>query len=142
MNYLLDTCVLSELTKKNPDQSVKTWIINRHETSLFISVLVLGEIQKGISKLEPSKKRAELQTWLTHELKQRFAGRILDITEKTSYVWGNIQAKTEKKGQKVPAIDCLIAATAIEHSLIVVTRNTIDIEKTGVEIYNPWSKNE
>ena len=138
MKYLLDTCVLSELIKPCPNPSVIEWVKNCDETSLFVSVLVIGEIQKGIAKLEESKKKSELQAWLDNELVKRFKDRILNINKKTSSIWGKLQGEVEKKGEIIPVIDALIGATAIEHNLIVVTRNVNDIERIGAKIYNPW----
>ena|SRR3990172_8792294 len=138
MKYLLDTCVLSELIKPSPNPSVIEWVNNCDERSLFVSVLVIGEIQKGIAKLEESKKKSELQAWLDNELVKRFKGRILNINKKTTSIWGKLQGEAEKKGEIIPVIDALIGATAIEHNLIVVTRNVNDIERIGAKVYNPW----
>lgn len=138
MKYLLDTCVISELIKKEKNNKVVKWIKKRKESSLFISVLTVGEIQKGISKLPDSHKKEYLKTWIDNDLKKRFAGRILEITEEIATTWGEIQAKSESEGKKMPAIDSLIAATAIKNNLTVVTRNEKDIENSGCKSINPW----
>ena len=138
MKYLLDTCVISELIKKEKNNKVVKWIKKRRESSLFISVLTVGEIQKGISKLPDSHKKEYLKTWIDNDLKKRFAGRILEITEEIATSWGEIQAKSESEGKKMPAIDSLIAATAIKNNLTVVTRNEKDIENSGCKSINPW----
>ncbi|MGD2086709.1 MAG: type II toxin-antitoxin system VapC family toxin [Candidatus Aminicenantes bacterium] len=138
MKYLLDTCVISELIKKEKNSKVVKWIKKRKESSLFISVLTVGEIQKGISKLPDSHKKEYLKTWIDNDLKKRFSGRILEITEEIATSWGEIQAKSESEGKKMPAIDSLIAATAIKNNLTVVTRNEKDIENSGCKSINPW----
>jgi len=138
LKYLLDTCVISELIKKEKNNKVVKWIKKRRESSLFISVLTVGEIQKGISKLPDSHKKEYLKTWIDNDLKKRFAGRILEITEEIATSWGEIQAKSEIEGKKMPAIDSLIAATAIKNNLTVVTRNEKDIENSGCKSINPW----
>lgn len=138
MKYLLDTCLISELVKKQPNSSVVRWLDEQDEQSLFLSVLNLGELQKGISKLQDSAKRDELQAWVTLDLVERFTGRILEIDLKTSLCWGRLQGEAEQAGLKLPVMDSLIAATAAAHGLIVVTRNAKDIERCGVQVCNPW----
>ena len=138
MKYLLDTCVISELIKPGKDNKIIEWIQNKAENSLFISVLTLGEIHKGISKLPDSQRKESLRTWVDNDLKRRFASRILEISEEIATTWGEIQAKSEKDGKKMPVIDSLIAATAIKKNLIVVTRKIKDIENSGCKSINPW----
>jgi len=138
MNYLLDTCVISELIKKQPNAKVVQWISDIEETQLFISVLTIGELHKGIEKLPESEKKIELHKWVTYDMKNRFQDKIIDFDLHTATVWGKIQAKSEMSGRKMPAIDSLIAATGLSHDLVVVTRNTIDMESSGVDLLNPW----
>ncbi len=101
-------------------------------------MLTLGEIYKGISKLSESKKKSDIKLWMENDLRRRFEKRILEIGEDIAEIWGEIQGKAEKKGRKMPAIDSLIAATAIFHGMTLVTRNTSDIEISGVSLFNPW----
>jgi predicted nucleic acid-binding protein len=138
MNYLFDTCVPSELLKRKPQQTVIDWIAQCHESSIFLSVLTLGELQKGIAKLIDSDRRKKLQNWLDEDLSQRFAGRILDITPEIARAWGILQGQLERQGQKMPVIDGLIATIAIVHNLVLVTRNVADVQRSGVQIINPW----
>ncbi|MCF8051261.1 MAG: type II toxin-antitoxin system VapC family toxin [Desulfobacterales bacterium] len=139
MNYLLDTCVISELVKRTPDLQVVKWVRNQDEENLFLSVVTVGEIQKGISKLpDAEKKKKQLQKWLNTELHERFKGRILGITIETAYVWGRVLGNGEKKGIILPAIDSLIAAQGIFHKMIIVTRNVADMEPSGALLFNPW----
>ena len=139
MNYLLDTCVISELVKKRPNRRVAKWVRDQDEENLFLSVITIGEIQKGIFKLPDAEKRKEqLQKWLHSELRERFVGRILDITLETAFVWGQVLGEGEKRGIILPAIDSLIAAQGISRQMTVVTRNTADMEPSGALLFNPW----
>ena len=138
MNYLLDTCLISELAKSKPDEKVVDWVLGENETGFYISVLTFGELHKGIEKLPKSKKKEELRSWIEDELKNRFQNRIIGIDMRVSILWGKIQCITEKKGKPMPAIDSLIAATALAHDLTVVTRNVSDMEQSGVRLLNPW----
>lgn len=138
MNYLLDTCLISELAKSKPDEKVVDWVLSEDETNFYISVLTFGELHKGVERLPESKKKKELQGWIEDELKNRFQNRIIGIDMRVSILWGTIQCLAEKKGKPMPAIDSLIAATGIVHELTVVTRNVTDMEQSGVKLLNPW----
>ena len=138
MKYLLDTCLISELVKKEPNPSVVSWLDEQDEQTLFLSVLNLGELQKGISKLPDGTKKDELQAWVSLDLVERFNGRILDVDLETALCWGRLQGEAEQTGEKLPVMDSLIAATATAHGLVVVTRNTRDMDRCGVRVCNPW----
>ncbi len=142
MNYLLDTCLLSELIKKKPDPQVVDWVRRQPEERLYLSVLTLGELQKGIAKLKDQQRALKLRAWLDDDLLDRFAGRVLDVTLQMTRTWGRIQGKAEAEGRRMQVIDSLIAATALHLGASVVTRNVGDIEPSGVEIVNPWSAPE
>lgn len=137
MAYLLDTCALSEFTKPKPSASVDAWFAQISDGSDFVSVLTLGELEKGISKLASSRRRASLERWFG-DLRDRFSGRILAVDEPVALEWGRITARAGLAGNPLPSIDALIAATAIVHGLAVVTRNTSDIARTGAPIIDPW----
>ena len=139
MKYLLDTCLISELVKKEPNPAVVNWLDEQDEQTLFLSVLNLGEVQKGVSKLPDGTKKDELQAWVALDLVERFTGRILEIDLETALCWGRLQGEAEQAGEKLPVMDSLIAATASAHGLIVVTRNVRDIERCGVRVFNPWA---
>jgi predicted nucleic acid-binding protein len=139
MSYLLDTCCISELVKKKPNPNVVKWFADRDELSMFLSVITFGELRKGIEKLPDSKKKKELNRWVKEDLKHRFKNRILNINMEEVNKWGEILATAEKKGKPLPAIDSLVAATAQVHDLSVVTRNTQDMEASGIEVINPWT---
>ncbi|MEX1212371.1 MAG: type II toxin-antitoxin system VapC family toxin [Balneolales bacterium] len=139
MSYLIDTCCISELVKKRPNSNVLKWFAERDELSMYVSVITFGELRKGIEKLPNSKKKNELHRWVKEELTHRFKNRILNINMEEVNRWGEILAEAEKRGSPLPAIDSLIAATARVHDLSIVTRNTKDMEGSGVEVINPWT---
>ena len=138
MNYLLDTCVLSESRKKRANPSVAAWLNSVDEHRLFVSVIAMAEIQKGISKLADSTQKRDLQLWLDQSLLPRFGERILDVSKDVALLWGVMQGSFAKKGESLPVIDSLLSVTAIHHDLTVVTRNTRDFERMPVEVINPW----
>ena len=140
MRYLLDTCVISEVTRSKPSLKVTKWIKNKDEKNLYISVLTIGELHKGIEKLDQSRRKQQLHSWVEQDLKERFRTRIIDIDLQIAMVWGKIQGMTARVGRPTPAIDSLIAATGIVHHLTVVTRNTSDMNETGVALFNPWEE--
>ncbi len=138
MKFLLDTCVISELSKKKPAPYIIKWISNIDENNLFISALTIGEIYKGIEKMHNSIKKSTLHSWLTHDLEERFHNRILAFDTATAAIWGKMQAQSELAGKPMPIIDGQIAATGSRYNLIVATRNVSDMKISGVTLYNPW----
>ena len=138
MRYLLDTCVISELAKPKPNEKVVSWATQNDEENFYLSTLTFGELHKGISKLPPSKRKENLLQWVEHDLKDRFKTRIIDITLKVAKQWGETQGISESQGRPMPTIDGLIAATGLAHDLTVVTRNTADMQQSGVSLLNPW----
>lgn len=139
MSWLLDTCALSEYAKKVPAHNVIAWLDEQDEASLFISVISLGEIEKGILKLRASDphRSQKLTAWLG-KLEQRFAGRILPLDAAALHVWAQIAAQTEFAGQSMPVMDGLLIATAQCHGLTVVTRNVQDFTAYP-QVFNPWA---
>jgi len=138
MKYLLDTCIISEVVRSNPNQNVTNWLQSQDEQNLYLSVLTFGEIKKGIEKMAAGEKKSKLELWLENDLKQRFKGRILSVDMNTCNQWGVAQAQAESVGKPLPSIDGLIAACALANNCIVVTRNTKDMQQGGVELINPW----
>ncbi len=130
--YLLDTCVISELIRAEPSPKVMEWIDGQDEENLYLCVITLGEIEKGISKLVEGRKKMQLQAWLADELMERFNGRIFGITPEVARCWGTMRS--------LPVVDALIAATAITNGLIVVTRNTADMNDSGATLLDPWEQ--
>ncbi len=138
MNYLLDTCVISELVARQPNPQVLAWIDSIEEVRLHLSVITLGEIRKGIEKLPDSERRTCLETWLHEELLRRFADRIVLIDAAVMLRWGALTGALEKIGKPVSAMDSLIAAIALHNDFVLVTRNEADFAATGVKVFNPW----
>jgi toxin FitB len=136
--FLLDTNIISELIKHKPEPKVTTWIDSIDENLLYLSVLTLGEIRKGITSLRGASRRVTLEAWLESDLILRFADRILPIDHAVADRWGRIAAAAAAKSP-LPVIDGLLAATALDQNLTFVTRNTKDIALTGVPVFNPWS---
>ena len=137
MSLLLYTCVISEPKQKHPSEKVLSWLAEQDESRLYLCALTVGEIKKGAARLESGAKKARLQNWL-EELRNRFSGRILPITEQTFLVWGKMYGEFESSGIVRPAFDSLLEATAIEHDLIFVTRNVRNFHRSSVTILNPW----
>ena len=136
MSYLLDTNVLSELRRKTPNPAVSAWFAMRPATSLYLSVLTLGELRKGIDGVKDAARRLALSDWLQTEMSVFFMGRVLSIDEQVADRWGQLVAAARRP---LPAVDSLLAATALVHGLSMVTRNAKDFEGLGLEVINPWS---
>jgi predicted nucleic acid-binding protein len=136
MNYLLDTNVISELVRNIPNEAVLKWIDGINSEKLYLSVITIGEIRKGVAGIQEFQRQEKISQWLEIELPDYFEGRILSIDIKVADMWGQLQGKN--KGYTLPAIDGLIAATARVHNLILVTRNKKDFIHASVEIINPW----
>lgn len=135
MSYLVDTNVLSELRRKQPDGNVVGWLERRPPTTLFLSALTLGELRKGIELMPEGERKRSYLDWLEIELPRFFCGRILAIDELVADRWGRLVAQA---GRALPAIDSLLAATALTHGLTLVTRNGKDFQHPGLEVVNPW----
>lgn len=136
MSYLIDTNVLSELRRKSPDPGVVAWFSQRPSATLYLSVLSLGEIRKGIEAVGDLVRRQALLDWLETDLPTFFTGRILVVDGAVADRWGRLVAAA---GRPLPAIDSLLAATALAHDLILVTRNVKDFNGLPVQLFNPWS---
>ena len=137
MRVLLDTCVLSELRTSNGNAEVRSAVDALDSDHLFLSVISIGEITKGIALLREGQKKRALQAWL-QTLERHYADRLLPVDLETGRIWGELTAAARKAGRTVPASDGLIAATARRHGLHVMTRNTADFETTDVLLLNPW----
>lgn len=136
MSYLIDTNVLSELKRKVPDQGVVEWFAQRPSQILYLSMLTLGEIRKGVEGVKDARRRQRLSDWLESDLRQFFYGRILSVDAAVADRWGRLVADA---GRPLPVVDSLLAATALTHDLVLVTRNVQDFAGLPVQLCNPWS---
>ncbi len=135
MSYLLDTNIISETIRRTPNRSVIAWLDRLPGEALFISVLTVGEIRRGIEMLADGKRREELRLWLEHELPAWFEGRVLPVDLAVADRWGRLLAEI---GRPLPSIDSLLAATALHHGLRLATRNVRDFSYPGIEVINPF----
>jgi len=138
VSYLLDTNVVSELVAARPDPNVTDWLDGAEPDQVFLSVITVGELKGGIDKLPDSKRRRQLSNWLNGDLLIRFGERVLPIDVPVALTWGTILAQTRASGTPIPAIDSLLAATAVVHGLTLVTRNVRDFEAAGIPLLDPW----
>jgi toxin FitB len=136
--FLLHTNCISELVRPKPEPRVLEWVEAADESMLYLSVLTVGEIRKGIAGLGQGKRRTQLETWLEVELQARFSGRIVPIDSAIADRWGQLAAETRRKGKSLSIIDGLLAATALHHNLTIVSRNTSDFTNTHAPVLNPW----
>jgi toxin FitB len=139
MSFLLDTCVLSEIIKPQPNAGLANWLAKQNSNTLFISSLTIGELSKGIAKLAEGQRKAFLINWLKTQVMQNFSSRVLDVDAGVALEWGASQAESEAMGKTLPLMDSLIAATAKTHQLTLVTRNMKDMQLVGLKLLNPWN---
>ena len=137
MKYLLDTCVISELVKPAPNRKVVDWLNEVSSKALFLSVITIGEIKKGLTKLPNSKKKERLTLWL-NTLLNEYQERILPVDLMVAENWGVLQGNAEMAGTPMSSIDSLLAATTYTHNLTLVTRNESDFVPGITPIINPW----
>ncbi len=116
------------------------WVRAQDETSLYLSVITVGELEKGIAKLPASARRSRLESWVRRDLASRFGERLLPVDTRVAARWGALAGEAEKRGRPLPVIDSLIAATALQHGLALVTRNVDDFKRCGVMLVNPWGE--
>ena len=133
--YLIDTNVISELRRREPEPRVVQWFEQRPSQQLFLSVLTLGEIRRGVERLAESERQQDLRRWLEQDLPAFFSGRVLPIDEAIAHRWGRLLAEM---GRPLSAIDSLLAATALEHNLVLITRNLKDVVDLPLTVVNPW----
>jgi predicted nucleic acid-binding protein len=136
--FLLDTNCISEVVRPRPELRVTQWLDAVDEHVLYLSVLTLGEVRKGLAALPQGRRRTHLETWLEVELQRRFAGRILMVDAAVADRWGLLAAEARRKGKALSTIDGLLAATALHHNLAIVSRNARDFAGTQVQVFNPW----
>ncbi len=135
MSYLLDTNIISETIRRNPNKALITWLDKLPADALYVSVLTMGEIRRGVEAVTDGRRREKLRLWLEHELPMWFEGRVLAVDLPVADRWGRLLAEM---GRPVPTIDSLLAATALHHELRLVTRNARDFAYPGLEVVNPF----
>lgn len=138
MRYLLDTNVLSELVRPEPDARVMAWVEAQSPLDLAVSVLTLGELTKGVGLMAVGRRRAALERWVAVELASQFRGRVLPVTDAIALAWGGLAAEARRTGRSLPVIDGLLLATASVHALTLVTRNVGDCAGREVPVLDPW----
>lgn len=138
MRLLLDTNVLSEVTRLVPDQGVLQWLHGLDEDRTFISIVSIAEIRRGVALMDSGRKRDALDEWLTHDLPERFENRIIPIEGAVALAGGDLMALAKRSGRGLSSMDGLIAATAVAHQLTLATRNIKDFEGFGIDIVDPW----
>lgn len=138
MNYLLDTNVISELVAARPNPRVVAWVDGLEPQGVYLSVITIGELCKGIEKLPDSKRKETLHDWLNNDLLIRFSGRILALDVDVMLTWGTLTARRKREGKPLAAIDSLIAALALHYQCCLATRNEDHFKEIGITIVNPW----
>jgi len=139
VRLLLDTNVLSEVTKPAPDTRVLKWLNGLDEDRSFISAISIAEIRRGVALMDPGRKREALAEWLAEDLPQRFEHRVLPVDEPVALAWGDLMGLAKRSGRGLSSMDGLIAATAIAHDLTLATRNRKDFEGFGLKLLDPWT---
>ena len=140
MSFLLDTNVISELVAPKPNPSVIRWLEGLDQERIFLSVITIGELKRGIEKLPDSKRKKTLSEWLTGDLLIRFGDQVLSIDVSVILTWGTLVAAMGANGKKIPVVDSLLAATAKHFGLTFVTRNTRHLKTTGISLFSPWEQ--
>lgn len=139
MRFLLDTSVICEPRQPTPSSRVLEWLDAQDEVTLYLSSMTIGEIRRGISRLDSGRRKAELEFWL-EKLRRRFSRRIVTMSERTFLIWGRMYGEYEKRGIVRTAVDALVEAAAIEHDFVLVTQNAESFEGSPVTILNPWEE--
>jgi len=138
VSFLLDTNVVSEWVKPKPDPHVVAWLAEVDEDRVFLSVVTLAEVRRGVELLPAGRRRERLAAWLADELPARFEGRILGIDERVAAAWGIAMARSQRRGAVLGSMDGFLAATAAAHRLTLATRNVRDFEVAGIPLFDPW----
>jgi hypothetical protein len=139
MMFLLDTNVVSEWVKPQPDPAVISWLAEVDEDRVFISVVTFAELRSGVASLAAGRRRNRLDTWLSSDLPTRFEGRVLPVDATVADGWGRITAAAKAAGRPIHAMDAFLAATAHTHQLTLVNRDVSDFESVGTTVFCPWS---
>jgi predicted nucleic acid-binding protein len=138
VNFLLDTNVVSEWAKPQPNVGVIQWMADQDEDRLFVSVITLAELQHGVDRLAVGARRRRLEVWLDEELRERFEGRIVPVNEDVAKAWGRLMAMSEARGKRMNLMDGFLAATGLVFGLTLVTRDLGDFAQSGCRTFSPW----
>jgi predicted nucleic acid-binding protein len=138
MNYILDTCILVEFARKKPEPKVIHWVDSVNHDSLFISVVTVGEMQRGIERLPDSKRKDELLKWFFNDLVERLKDHILPLDTLTLTLWGSLTSWKEGESQPMGVLESLIAATAMRNNMTVASRYVDIYHSCGALSVNPW----
>ena len=136
--FLLDTCVISESTRPRAAAKVIRWLDARAPESLFLSVVSVAELEQGIARVETAAHARKLETWLSESVLPQFESRVLDVDLSIARRWGRLLGSGKRRGQPPPVVDALLAATALEHELTLVTRNVAHFERFDLHVFDPW----
>ena len=139
--FLLDTCVVSEFTKPAPNLGVVEWLSRIDSRAIYLSSITIGELHYGIAQIS-GKRRAFLTSWLRDDVLVDFKGRIVPFDDTVAEFWGALRARLRRSGAPAPVIDAMIAATALQHRLTLVTRNIADFDRMGLDVLNPWRRSK
>jgi hypothetical protein len=138
VNFLIDTNVISEMTRPRPDAQVVSFLHEADEDRLFVSVVTLAELRRGVALKADGKAKRALEAWLANDLPQRFSGRIIDIDRQIADAWGELMASARRRGLALHVMDGFLAATAIARRLTLATRNVKDLAPFGAPVFDPW----
>ena len=138
MNFLLDTNAISELVKPRPDTGLEKWLASANEETLYLRVITVGELRRGIERLNAGARRRRLEEWIGKQLIPRFEERILAVSPEIADRWGRLIAESEARGRRIGLIDAFFAATADVHGMTLVTRNVKDFKEAGTLVLCPW----
>ena len=142
MSFLLDTNVVSETARPGPRQSVLDWIEARNPSDLFLAAQTMGELVRGARKVREQERRERFERWIEQDLARQFDGRVLPFDGRTAAIWGRLMGGGDRAGRRPAAADAHIAAVAIQHKLILVTRNVRDFARFDLQLLNPWREEE
>ncbi len=142
MAFLLDTNVVSETVRPRPRQPVLDWMESRNPSDLFLAAQTIGELVRGARKVREHERRERFERWIEQDLARQFDGRVLPFDGRTAVIWGRLMGDGDRAGRRPSAADAQIAAVAIQHELILVTRNVRDFARLDVQLINPWSADE
>jgi predicted nucleic acid-binding protein len=139
VSWLLDTNVLSESIRLQPDRRVMHWLDEADEDAVYLSVIVIAEIRRGIELLANGTRRDRLSAWLENELASRFIGRIIDVDRRVADAWGRLTSAAQKAGVALGGMDAFLGATALVHGLTLVTRDAAAFQRLSVPVFDPWT---